>query len=561
MSQDIEDRLRPWQKEALDKSIHWFSKNTGNPFLIDAAPGAGKTRCASFIARKLAKLKKIDRVIIIAPRKEIADQWSKEFKEVTGRTMIKVTQAEGEVEDLGTDLCATWQAVKGLISSFQKICQTKNTLVVCDEHHHASAIKEWGKGADKAFIDAKFILILTGTRVRSDGQATIWFNNKDAQHPKEATYTISYGEAVEKEYCRPITFHRHQGFFSVVLSEDEEFEISGEGEKSSKIPKELKNIGKALDFYTLARVPQYEEDGITPKLDSYQATMLQEGILKLNDLRERMPSAGGLVIAPNIKVAKYMAELLERLDEEKPLIVHSNMVNPGTKIKAFRETEKRWLVSVNMISEGVDISRLRILVYLPNSQTELSFKQAMGRVVRNHGPKDDTRAYVIIPRHKIFEEYAKSVENEMSAAKRKEDRKSTKRCPDCMAENTKGAKICEKCGHEFPKPIENFKICPECGAKNPKNAEHCQKCKRAFHGFKINLIDALRQGAIIRQAEFEEGEVQESEKISKEIREELRVRDDPVLNSMFSRYPEEGWVRMEEVFKRARLKAGKKKIQ
>ena len=50
-----------------------------------------------------------------------------------------------------------------------------------------------------------------------------------------------------------------------------------------------------------------------------------------------------------------------------------------------------------MVSEGVDIKRLRVLVYLPAARTELAFRQAIGRVVRTLGPDDDTRAYVVMP--------------------------------------------------------------------------------------------------------------------------------------------------------------------
>ena len=78
------------------------------------------------------------------------------------------------------------------------------------------------------------------------------------------------------------------------------------------------------------------------------------------------------------------------------------MPNADQKIAAFRRSAK-WVVSVAMISEGVDIRRLRVLIYLPHSQTELSFRQAVGRVVRNNSKNDMSRAYVIMPTHKIFE--------------------------------------------------------------------------------------------------------------------------------------------------------------
>ena len=53
-----------------------------------------------------------------------------------------------------------------------------------------------------------------------------------------------------------------------------------------------------------------------------------------------------------------------------------------------------------MVSEGVDIDRLRVLVYLPNAETEL-FRQAMGRCACR-GPYDDSYAYIVMPFHKLL---------------------------------------------------------------------------------------------------------------------------------------------------------------
>ena len=115
----------------------------------------------------------------------------------------------------------------------------------------------------------------------------------------------------------------------------------------------------------------------------------------MTELRHRMPEAGGLIIAPDIEMAEYMAKVLKLIEGEAPVIVHTQKANNGSKISAFRNNpNKRWIVSVAMISEGVDIRRLRVLVYLPKALTELALRQAIGRVVRSNGPDDDTRAYV-----------------------------------------------------------------------------------------------------------------------------------------------------------------------
>jgi superfamily II DNA or RNA helicase len=263
-----------------------------------------------------------------------------------------------------------------------------------------------------------------------------------------------------------------------------------------------------------------------------------------------MPEAGGLVIAPNIPVAEYMAELLELLDGEKPVVVHNRVANPDGKIAAFRNSKKRWLVSVAMVSEGVDIQRLRIMAYLPNAQTELSFRQAMGRVVRNFGPQDDSRAYVVMPTHRIFEEYARRVEAEMSPTKRRpSDTPDTKVCPDCGAECPKDAAACHVCDAEFPVRPPRMKTCDACGSLNPLSAKNCQSCGEGFgHDFEISLSDALRVGAIIRGMDLDEEEVQEGEAIRDVFRKGVLSSGDDQLIKILKLLPEESYGRLARMF-------------
>ena len=82
-------------KEAHNKCLDWFAADPVHKhFVINAAPGAGKTVCASIIAKSLIEKGDIDRVIVIAPRSEVVRQWGEEFFLVTGRHMTKVTGAD-----------------------------------------------------------------------------------------------------------------------------------------------------------------------------------------------------------------------------------------------------------------------------------------------------------------------------------------------------------------------------------------------------------------------------------------------------------------------------------
>ncbi len=545
--------LRPWQAACANKAMDWLQAGEDRHFLINAAPGAGKTICASVIAQRLLDADLIDRIIVIAPRKAVVKQWAAEFKLVTGRPMLQITGADEEPEEYGVDLCATWSAIQSSLDGLQAVCRKDRTLVICDEHHHAAVAAAWGDGANGAFADAEFALILTGTPIRSDGKESVWLAHDDQgliDHPEAGSYALTYGEAVDLEYCRPITFHRHEGKFSVTLDDGENISVSGtEDTQFSPALKRIRGLQQALDYYKLACTPKLLASGAADP-DSYQASMLQWCIDKLNDLRLRMPEAGGLVIAPNVPVAEYMAELLEQLDGEKPVVVHNQVANPEGKITAFRNSKKRWIVSVAMISEGVDIQRLRVLAYLPNAQTELSFRQAMGRVVRNFGPQDDSRAYVVMPTHRIFEEYARRVEAEMSPAKlRPSDTPDTKVCPDCGAECPKDATACHVCDAEFPVRQPRMKTCDACGALNPLSAKDCQSCGAAFAlAFEISLNEALRVGAIIRGMDLDEKEVQEGEAIRDVFRKGVLSSGDDQLIKILKLLPEESYGRLARMF-------------
>ncbi len=268
-----------------------------------------------------------------------------------------------------------------------------------------------------------------------------------------------------------------------------------------------------------------------------------------------MPEAGGLVIAPDIEMAEYIARVIEMIEGEAPIIVHNQKVNNGSKISAFRNNpNKRWIVSVAMISEGVDIPRLRVLVYLPKALTELAFRQAIGRVVRTNGPEDDTRAYVVMPSFETFDVFARRVEREMSpSARREPGPPKTKVCPACRSECSLGATECVECGHEFPSGRSpQYRACADCGALNPTTTSSCHACGASFNAtYTLSLDEALRDGVIVRGMDIDEHEAQEGEELAPSLRRELLKSGDPVLIGIVRKLPEESYARLKRIMEDA----------
>src|SRR5580692_9116935 len=64
--------LRAWQERALEQLAHWQD----GPFLISAAPGAGKTRPALELARALLSQHAARRVVVLCPTTPLTRQWA-----------------------------------------------------------------------------------------------------------------------------------------------------------------------------------------------------------------------------------------------------------------------------------------------------------------------------------------------------------------------------------------------------------------------------------------------------------------------------------------------------
>jgi superfamily II DNA or RNA helicase len=549
-------KLRPWQDEALSKSLNWLlDRRVDKHFLINAAPGAGKTIAACSIANALLGREEIDRVIVIAPRSEVVNQWSSDFQMITRRPMMKVTAADGDVGTYDWDVCATWAAVQGLLSEFKKICERHRTLVICDEHHHAAVEAAWGRGANDAFVQASFVLILSGTPIRSDGKKSVWLAYDDAgaiDVSDDGSFTLTYGDAVRLGYCRPAVFHRHEGLFNVDFEGDI---VNVSGKKAAELPQDMKRIPglqRALNFYALACTPQYEKDEKTPLRTGYQATMLDAASEKLDDLRDRMPDAGGLVIAPSIEMAEYFANLIKTVEGEAPILVHNKVQNPDSKIDLFRKTpDMRWLVSVAMVSEGVDIPRLRVLIYLSSALTELSFRQAVGRMVRTNGPDDYTNAYVVMPSFDILENYARRIESEMpTSVRRDQEDTKTKLCPVCRTECDKSTSVCPVCKNEFPKKAARTRECPKCHSVNRLSAKKCENCGHSFVAqFHLTLEETLRAGVITREIDLSEEETREGEALAADVRAKILKSGDENLLRLLKTFPEETFGRLKAILR------------
>ena len=238
-----------------------------------------------------------------------------------------------------------------------------------------------------------------------------------------------------------------------------------------------------------------------------------------------------------------MRDLIYFIEKDKPILVHSNIKNPQKAIKSFkRNSHKRWLVSVNMMSEGMDVPRICTIVYVPSALTNLFFRQSVGRAIRKFNVNDKSYAYFIMPRLNVLEKYAREIEKEMQAANVQiKNFKKFKSCPACKTKNALANVNCTNCNHKFSKVSNNnFKSCPSCSTLNLQSAKACLNCGYSFAPtFNISLKKTFRDGAIIRGAIYDEINVRKSEIVSNDVRSVLTSFNSPVADKILRECPPE----------------------
>jgi hypothetical protein len=127
-------------------------------------------------------------------------------------------------------------------------------------------------------------------------------------------------------------------------------------------------------------------------------TVLGQANERLMALRATHPNAAGLVIAADQDHAREISQLLHQRHRVRAVVATSDDPAASSRIARFAEGTEPWLVAVRMVSEGVDIPRLRLGVFATTTTTELFFRQAVGRFVRHTGGKGaDERAWLFIP--------------------------------------------------------------------------------------------------------------------------------------------------------------------
>ena len=343
----------PFQERILEalkreREVHNRYKN-----LVIAATGTGKTVVAAFDFFEFYKRRNRNaKFLFVAHRKEILEQARITFRNVLrdqnfGELLVGDFEA-GRLEHL---FCSVqmltnrelWKQVGGSFYDY----------IVVDEVHHGTS--DSYRPIFEHFVP-EILLGLTATPERMDGKSVAAdFHNTFAAE-------IRLPEALEEKLLCP--FH-YFGVSDPIATDNDRFWTNGNYNKS-----ELENV------YTLDQVNASRRvDAIIGALERYQP--------------DYGTSVKGIGFCVTINHALYMAE---RFNERGiPSVAVVSRLAPDERNKAisdFKNGHLRFLFSVDVFNEGIDIPEINLVMFLRPTESLTVFLQQLGRGLR-HAPEKE----------------------------------------------------------------------------------------------------------------------------------------------------------------------------
>lgn len=375
--------LRDWQGQF----VRAYSRHKPDDFLLVACPAAGKTIAAAAGVAEVMAAREADQLIVVCPTVVVRDQWKIELEKLDYKMLTRLQHGTwpGHVHGI----CATYAQVAFRSEEFRAAVAARRTVVIFDEVHHAGERLAWGEGISVAFEGAASRLQVSGTPFRSDGDA-IPFVNYGPYGTCVPDFAYDYPRAVADGVCRTVEFRAHDGAITWREGDVDRTATFSEKVDALAAPRRLR---ACLD-------PQ----------QPYLRELLAKANQDLQEMRLEIPDAAGLVVCDTQAHAIEIDRLLNEISGTVPTLAISDMPRAHQAIRGFAHEVDEWLVSVRMVSEGVDIPRLGVIVWATAASTELMVRQVAGRALRGR-PEHGTRPAIIhMPADPKLIEYAERLD-------------------------------------------------------------------------------------------------------------------------------------------------------
>ncbi|HEV2062312.1 MAG TPA: helicase-related protein, partial [Solirubrobacteraceae bacterium] len=329
-------------------------------------------------------------VAVVCPTTPLTRQWAQAAARVGLHLLPDAPGLRPPGDFQGVAL--TYARVAMAAADYARSCGP-GTLVIADEAHHLGDDLAWGDGFKIAFGKARRWLLLSGTPFRSDQSPIPGVRYEGGVAVPDVSYT--YADAVRDGVCRSVAFVPYDGTLQW-QSGDDMIETS---------------FGEAL---TAREAGRRYRTAISTELPDGLPRILSGAHAKLLEIRAGgHRDAGGLVVTADSEHARAVAKALKEMTGASPTVVLHTEAQAHRKLDAFRRGREPWIVAVNMVSEGVDIPRLRVGVYATVAKTPLIFRQIVGRFVRVVPGRPVELSHVFLPADGTLRAMAADVTTEL----------------------------------------------------------------------------------------------------------------------------------------------------
>ena len=416
----MSETYRGWQSKAVVLANDLLNIKSERDMSVAAGVGSGKTYFGCGVAELAVALDRVERVIVVTINRRCQEQWRKRMAK--SGVMLKKLNGNRELsEGLPSDTVGyitTYAGMGKFPDLHETFCGAKKTFVIFDEVHHLNDddSTKWGKAARQAFDSAAFRLSLSGTFFSSNG-APIPFAKMEPvdgandifRYKPDVSY--SYGASVADTICRRVIFKPFDGPIQYKRDTETTFRVATFADNID--PKDL-----GLRLWAAIQ---------TKSVDGHPNTMLEEMLFRANrqlmDLRAAgHERAGGLIVCKEKAQARAVRDVIQRISGHKAVLVLDDEPGSHDAINSFEHGFSPWMVAISMVTEGVDIPRLRVGVYLSNVTQQLTFIQFIGRMVRHFKGDANIKGdpagegYIFFPEDSRLKDVANEIEQEVQEA-------------------------------------------------------------------------------------------------------------------------------------------------
>lgn len=435
-------KLRNWQIEAKTNCLSQLTQGK-KVWVQETVTGGGKTVFGRETALDLYEAGMIDLIIVLAPSIGVERGWLNTFRGSLNATAGPSYQDDTQV------WVSTYAGYKAICNALA-VRRTKGYLLIADEYHHAEREAFWGRGVSVLGSHAAHVLMLSGTPWRTKGtialleeerntEGNFYYDNNGMVVPD---HSYRYADDLASETRGTVTVHFLFQPAEVVDKNGVLHEMPVDPENWQAFADQ--NCDEPLGKYvTITK----DKDTFNPRLEG--RTMHQS--LISNGLQCLELSRGEIYRASGIKDVSIMHIACASISDASSVELYINSHFPGVKAEKIvsdsASSTKRLeeiqlacrqcsadrpdvIISVGMISEGVDIPAIKVTVYFNRITTLLYMIQLIGRGQRriwlneknSYADQDDlidqTPSYFLAPAHPYIMWMASEIEKDIKQARK-----------------------------------------------------------------------------------------------------------------------------------------------